>query len=60
MTKPSPTDATTKLDGARKAVTDHLKDLIGWRSGLLYPSDAADDLRLLEMTGDVVGQNKRN
>ena len=35
MTKPSPTDATTKLDGARKAVTDHLKDLIGWRSAMV-------------------------
>jgi hypothetical protein len=32
MTKPSPADATTKLDAARNAVTDHLKELIEWRS----------------------------
>lgn len=32
MTKPSPADATAKLDAARNAVTDHLKELIEWRS----------------------------
>ena len=35
MTKPSPTDATTKLDAARKAVGDHIKDLIDWRSSMM-------------------------
>jgi len=35
MTKPSPTDATTKLDAARKAVSEHLKDLIDWRSSMM-------------------------
>lgn len=34
MTKPIPTDATTKLDAARKAVADHLKALIEWRSSM--------------------------
>ena len=34
MTKPSPTDATTKLDAARTAVRDHIKDLIDWRSSM--------------------------
>jgi hypothetical protein len=35
MTKPSPTDATTKLDAARKAVGDHIIDVFAWRSSLL-------------------------
>jgi hypothetical protein len=34
MTKPSPTDATTKLDAARTSVRDHIKDLIDWRSSM--------------------------
>lgn len=34
MIKPSPTDATTKLDAARTAVRDHIKDLIDWRSSM--------------------------
>lgn len=35
MIKPSPTDATTKLDAARTAVRDHIKDLIDWRSSMM-------------------------
>ncbi len=34
MSKPSPTDATAKLDAARTALRDHIKDLIDWRSSM--------------------------
>lgn len=46
MTKPSPTDATTKLDAARKAVSEHLKDLIDWRSSMMRRGNktAADEV----------------
>jgi hypothetical protein len=53
MTKPSPTDATTTLDAARKAVQDYIMDIFEWRSAMMRIGNTTEAAEAWELLTNV-------